>query len=92
MNIDRVLLLSLFSGYTIKLLALGANPADAAVVLVLAGANYLFHAQLERKQISELKQELKEIRSGQTDQNVIISELKTSMTGLKMSSNLRNVK
>lgn len=91
-NIDRVLILSLFGGYTLKLLALGANPADAAVVLVLAGANYLFNAQLERKAINELKQELKDIRSSQVDQNIIISELKTSMTGIKMSSSLRNVK
>lgn len=92
MNINRDLILSLFGGYTLKLLILGASPADAAVVLVLAAANFLYNTQLESKEITELKQELKDIKSAQHDQNVIISELKTAMTGIKMSNNLRNVK
>ena len=92
MNINRDLILSLFGIYTLKLLILGASLPDAAVVLVLAAANFLYNSQLERKVIAELKQEVKDIKSNQHDQNTIISELKTSMTGMKMSNNLRNVK
>jgi hypothetical protein len=90
-NTDRVLILSLFGGYTLKLLALGAQPADAAVVLVLAAAHWAYNAQLERKEINELRQEIKDIKANQQDQNTIISELKTAVTGIKMSS-FRSVK
>ncbi len=92
MNIDRNLILCLFGGYTAKLLALGAQPADAAVVLVLAGAHFLYNSQIQNKEINKLKQELVDMKKAEYDQNMQISDMKTAVTGMKINNSLRNIK
>lgn len=88
-NIDRTLILSLFGVYTLKLLVLGASPADAAVVLVLAAAHFAYNSQIQSKKILELEQALKDIKSSQHDQNVSISEMKSIVMGIKLKEGMK---
>lgn len=89
MNIDRYLILSLFGGYTGKLLILGASPADAAVVLVLAAAHFFYSNQIQNKKILELDQELKAIKATQSGQNEIIADVKSTVSGIKMKEAMK---
>jgi hypothetical protein len=91
-RIDSWLILSLLVGYTGKLLALGASPADAGVLLVLAAAYSMQRYYSVNKQHNELKQELTDIRSSIKDQDLVITELKTSLAGAKIAGGFRSVK
>lgn len=92
-NIDRGLILSLFAGYTVKCAVLGASIADALVILGLAGAHFLYNFYNRSKEIAELKahynKELAELKSAQYDQAVILSELRTNVTGIKLSQSMK---
>lgn len=89
MNIDRVLVLSLFAGYTVKAAVLGASLADAVVILGLASAHFLYNLNVRNKEIEELKKSMNELKSLHNDQNIIISELRTAVTGVKLQQGLR---
>jgi len=89
MNIDRILVLSLFVGYTIKSAILGASLADAVVILGLTSVNFLYNLNIENKKMGELEKSLNELKSLHNDQNVIISELRTSVTGVKLQQSIR---
>lgn len=91
-NIDRYLIIALFGAYVSKLMIQGASLSDAAIVLVLASANFLVGYFPRSKELSELKQELIEIKKLQTQQNQIVDEIKTSVASVKISQGLRNVK
>jgi len=91
-NIDRVLVLSLFGGYTLKLLALGAQPADAAVVLVLAAAHFAYNSQIQNKKMKELEDRIDTVQKFNSDLTAQISDVKSIVTGMKLNANLRNVK
>jgi hypothetical protein len=92
MNIDRYLILSLFGGYTGKLLILGASPADAAVVLVLAAAHFLYSNQMQNKKIVELEQHVKKIEATHNEQNINIAEVKSMMTAIKLKESFKAVR
>lgn len=87
-NIDKVLLLSLFGGYTCKLLALGSNPSDAAIVLILAAAHFLYSSQIQNKQIDELKQTHARLQKDVQEILAMHLELKTSVASIKISSGM----
>jgi hypothetical protein len=89
MNIDRALILSLFAGYTGKLLVLGASPADAAVVLVLAAAHFAYSNQIQNKKILELTQEIKKLQDTQAGQNELIADVKSTVSGMKVSAAMK---
>jgi hypothetical protein len=95
-NLDRYIIMALFSGYVGKLLLLGAGYADVGVVLVLAAAHFLFASKAEQKQIDELKQLVKESHSDLKNEVIrltaIVDDHRASLTSIKMSQGIRNVK
>jgi cell division protein FtsL len=92
MNIDRVLVLAAFGLYTAKLLVLGAQPADAAVVLVLALAHFGNSFYNHQKQVNALEQKIADTNLKIEAQDKVIGELRTAVTGIKMGSSMRSVK
>lgn len=89
MNIDKVLLLSLLAGYTGKVSVLGASSADAAVVLVLAAAHFLYNSQIQNKEIKALKDEIQAIKVIQAKQASDIEEVKSMASSIKIATGLR---
>lgn len=89
MNIDRYLILSLFGGYTGKLLILGASPADAAVVLVLAAAHFFYSNQIQNKKIIELTQQVKALEFTQDSQNKSIEDMKSMVSGMRVKEAMK---
>lgn len=91
-NIDRYLIIALFGGYVIKILARGASFSDAAIVLVLAATHFLYTSQIQNKEVSELKQQVATL----TDTLVIVQksqdDIKTNMASVKISQGFRSVK
>lgn len=91
-KIDKGLLLTLFGGYTVKVAVLGASPSDAAVVLVLAAAHFLFNLQIENKEITQLKQELSKQKELLEIHSKEIQDLKTMGASLKLAGGMRQLK
>jgi len=91
-SIDHKIVLSLFAGYTIKALALGANINDAAVILVLAAAHFLYNSQIQNKQISQLNQLVEGMKSELDSVKKTQDDLKTSIASVKISTGLHKVK
>jgi len=95
-NLERYLIMAMLIGYVGKLLAFGAGFADMGIVLVLAAAHFLYNSQLQNKEIVKLKQELKEAVSSFKNENLriqaVVDEHRTSLTSIKMSQGIRNVK
>lgn len=95
-NLDRYMIMALFAGYMGKLLLTGASLSDAAIVLVLAAANFLYNSQIQNKQIVELKQELREFKNQSTAEikklSELSEELKTNVAGVKIASGLRSAR
>lgn len=91
-NIDKALLLSLLAGYTGKVAVLGASPADAAIILVLAAGHFLYNSQIQNKEIQTLKAEIKDLRD--VDDKLIndLAEIKAMTSAMKMASGLRPAK
>lgn len=91
-NIERYLLISLFSGYVIKVLATSASISDAAIVLFLAASYFLYNSQIQNKEISQLKQELtttsEQIKKLQKDSE----DMRNAVAGVKITQGLRNIK
>lgn len=90
-NINQKLLLTLFGAYTTKVLILGANPTDAAIVLVLAAAHFLCSSQIQNNEISELKQTINSLSVQLQELKVETKELKTNVAGVKIANGLRPV-
>lgn len=86
------MLLSLFSGYTIKVCALGASPADAAVVLVLAAAHFCHSYHSVNKQISQLNQEVNNLTDKLKEHSETLVELKSSISSAKLAAGMSRVK
>jgi hypothetical protein len=91
-KIDKGLLLTLFGGYTIKAAVLGASPSDAAVILVLAAAHFLYNLQIENKEITQLKQELSKFKELQDLHTKEILDLKTMGASLKLAGGMRQTR
>lgn len=91
-NLDYWMLLSLFAGYTGKVLVLGAQPADAAVVLVLAAAHFLYNSQIQNKNIKALEDRIAGIEKQHFDQNTKINEISTVVNGIKLGASFRQAK
>lgn len=91
-NIDKVLLLSLFAGYTCKVAVLGASASDAAVVLVLAAAHFLYTWKIENKEITELKNQIEVLKLADVKLLNEINEAKTAAASLKIAAGLRPAK
>jgi len=95
-NLDRYLLALLVVGYTGKLLAFGATLPDALVIMVLAGAHFLFHWQVKNKEITELKQELtsvkKDLDSIKNETDQLRNNVANAVVGIKMSNGFKTVK
>lgn len=92
MNIDKALVLSLFGGYTVKAAILGANLADAVVIVGLAAAHFLYNQRAEKKELEDIRKEIATLKQNELDQNVVLSELRTNVTGIKLSSSIRQAK
>tara|TARA_R110000868_G_scaffold70612_3_gene207297 strand:- start:1338 stop:1619 length:282 start_codon:yes stop_codon:yes gene_type:complete len=91
-NLDRIVIILLFSGYVGKLLAFGAGLPDAAVVLVLAAAHFLNNSNIQNKELSQLKQELsKQQETLELFQKEHL-EMKNAVAGVKITQGLRNVR
>lgn len=90
-NINQKLLLTLFAAYTVKVLALGANPTDAAIILVLAASHFLYSSQIQNTEIFELKQNLSKLSNELEQLKTETKELKTNIAGVKIASGLRPV-
>lgn len=90
-NLDRYLVLALFSGCVIKSLVLGVSLPESIVILTLAGATFFYSKEMQHKEMKELKEKFNDLSAKQFDQSNIISELRTSITGVKLTQNLRNV-
>ena len=92
MKLDHVLPLALFTGYTGKLLILGANPSDAAVVITLAAlyaANRYFNFSGEYSKIeAKLEVQADELAS----QRETIELLKSSIASAKIAQGFRPAK
>lgn len=91
-NIDRILLLALFSGYVLKIAVLGATYPDAAIILVLAATHFLYNSQIQNKQIDELKQDLTSIKSTIEVLKKDNEDMRNSVAGVKITQGLRNVR
>lgn len=91
-NLDHYLLLSLFGGYVLKLLVKGATLPDAAIVLFLGAAYYLYNSQIQSKEIVQLKQEFKGIQDQLEAIKKSNEDLKNAVAGVKITQGLRNVK
>jgi len=95
-NLDRYIVMASFGGYVGKLLLLGATLADVGIVAVIAAAYFLFMYVANSKQIDQLKQELKkdnsELKNEVLRLQSIVDEHRTSLTSIKMSQGIRNVK
>lgn len=91
-NTDRALLLCLLGGYTVKLLALGSNLSDALVVLVLAGAHFLYNSQIQNKEIKELANKIEELEKKNVEQTKLNEDLKSSISSVKITQGLRSAK
>lgn len=90
-NINQKLLLTLFAAYTTKILVLGANPTDAAIILILAATHFLCSSQIQNKEISELKQTVNNLTLQLEELKVETKELKTNIAGVKIANGLRPV-
>lgn len=88
MQIDRGLVLALFVGYTLKVAVLGASLPDAAVVLILAAAHFLYNSQVQNKQIVQFKQEISEFKNELAACKKVSDDLKTTMASVKISQGL----
>lgn len=91
-DLDRYLLIALFGGYIIKMLAHGATLPDAAVVLVLAGSHFLYNHFMQNKEITQLKQELNGIRDSIQKVLKDNEDLRNAVAGVKITQGLRNIK
>lgn len=91
MKLDRYLLIALFSAYVAKVLALGSSFSDAAIILVLAAAHFLYNSQIQNKQITELNQQVQDLLSSVEELKNETKELKTTVAGVKIASGLRPV-
>lgn len=95
-NLDRYIIMASFSGYMGKLLLLGAGYADVGIVTVLASVFFLYSYTSNKKQIDQLKQEVKESQSELKNEvlrlQAIVDEHRSSLTSIKMSQGMRNVK
>ena len=89
MNVDKILLLSLFGGYTVKLLALGAQPADAAVVLILAASHFLYTSQIQNKKVSLLEARIEKFEQQMAEHKGNIDDVKTAVASVKIASGFR---
>ena len=92
MHIDKALLLCLFGGYTAKLAILGSSLPDAAIILVLAAAHFLYNSQIQNKQILELSNRLNELEAKQAEQNKNVEDIKSAVSSIKISQGLRPAK
>jgi hypothetical protein len=91
-KLERYALISLFSGYVIKLLVVGASLADAAIVLFLAALYYLYISQIQNKQIVQLKQEVTELKENITSLKKDNEDFRSAVAQVKISNGLRNVR
>lgn len=89
---DKALLLSLFGGYTVKVAVLGASPSDAAVVLVLAAAHFLYNSQIQNKEISNLRSEIESVNNRLNDQAKVLEDTRSAMSSIKIAQGLRPAK
>lgn len=92
MNINQIIVLSLFAGFTGKALYMGASVSDAAVILILAAAHFFHSTQIQNKRIDELKQELKAIDDKQAARDATMAEIKDTMSSVKVANGLRTVR
>lgn len=91
-NYDHILLLTLLCSYTAKVGILGASLADAAVVLVLAAAHFLYSSQVQNKQVTELKEEVSKLKEQSKETSEILLELKSSIASAKLAAGMSRVK
>lgn len=92
MNIDKALLLSLFAGYASKVAILGASPSDAAIVLVLAAAHFLYNSQIQNKAIKELTEKHEALEKYVKSQDKILEDVRAAMSGMKLAQGMRPLK
>lgn len=91
-NIDKALLLSLLAGYTGKVAVLGASPADAAVIFVLAAGHFLYNSQIQNKKVKDLEDRLNNFTEIQDIQAKELADIKAMTSAMKMASGLRPAK
>lgn len=91
-KLDRYLLIALMGSYVVKVAVSGASLADAAIVLVLAGAHVGLKFSSNNAEILELKQQLIDQKAQIDDQKKQIEDVKNAVAGVKITQGLRNIK
>lgn len=95
-NLDRHITMALFSGYVGKLLLVGAGYPDIGIVAILGAAFFLFSYTSDKKQIDELKQQVKTSHSEMKNEvlrlQAMVDEHRTSLTSIKLAQGIRQAK
>lgn len=92
MQLDRYLTIALFGGYVAKVSIMGASLSDAAIILVLAAAHFLYNSQIQSKEVSELKQQVTSLMKDVQDLKTNVDDAKTALAGVKIAAGMRAIK
>jgi cell division protein FtsB len=85
LKLDHLVVLSLLGLYTGKALVRGANPADAAVILILAAAHFLYNSQIQNKKVHQLSQVVEQQNEDIEEMKKRVQDVVTSVAGVKIS-------
>jgi hypothetical protein len=84
--------LLLFFGYSIKLLAHGASPIDAAILLVLGSISFLYEYKSNDNKLKELELRIDKQEEINKQLDADLKNTKSFVNSMKLGASLSNIK
>lgn len=85
----KYLPLGLLFAFSVKSLAQGLNWESVCLSLVLSGLWYALEYKSQDKKVKKMQEKLQELENSNKDRDIIISDLKNSVSSLRVSNGLK---